>query len=153
VNQIPIDSLNRALLLNDYETKKGAYSDRVCIHIRRKDYPASVSEIFDSDYYSCEIKKFQRMGYSHFDCYSDDLNKARQLLSFLPDNNLQFPELNLQLDSIALLRKMAEYENFILSQSSLAWWASYLAFRNNAKTRVVGKMPISLKFTRNIGPN
>lgn len=153
IDQIQIDSLNRAILLNDSKNKTGEYSNRVCIHIRRKDYPASISDNFGHDYYSKAIAKFQQMGFRQFDCYSDDVYKARQVLSFLPEEMLRFPEINLQLDSISLLRKMAEYENFILSQSSLAWWASYLAFRNNPKVRIEGRLPRSLDFTINIRPN
>lgn len=148
VDQIPTDSLNRVIFLSDSKPNTASHLGRVCIHIRRKDYPTSVSDNFGSDYYSKAIRTFQEMGYNRFDCYSDDINSARQILSCLADNQLRFPETYLALDSITLLREMAGYKNFILSQSSLAWWASYLAFRNNADVRIEGKLPNSLDFTK-----
>jgi len=146
VDQIPIDALNRAILNNLNESAMPETTDRVCIHIRRQDYPQSISKNFGIEYYARAVQKFQDLGFASFDCYSDDISTAKEVLSFLPKGQKQFPETNLGLDSISLLRRMATYRNFVLSQSSLAWWASYLAFRNSPEVRVEAQLPSTLDF-------
>jgi hypothetical protein len=146
VDQIPIDSLNQGILGNLTDSSIPKITDCVCIHIRRRDYPQSVTRNFGIEYYVKAIQSFQDLGFNRFDCYSDDISAAQQVLSFLPQNQKLFPETSLRLDSISLLRKMSTYQNFVLSQSSLAWWASYLSFRNNKDVRIEAQLPPTLNF-------
>jgi len=146
IDQIPIDSLNKAIVSNSNDLSLPKITDSVCIHIRRQDYPQSVSKNFGIKYYVEAIQRFQDLGFTRFDCYSDDISAAQEILSFLPQSQKRFPETNLRLDSISLLRKMSTYKNFVLSQSSLAWWASYLAFRNNQEVRIEAQLSPSLNF-------
>jgi len=146
VNQIPIASLNRVFPRAHVKSNINKVADRVCLHIRRRDYPKSISQQFGSEYYRKAVKKFQNLGFTKFDCYSDDLSAAQEILSFLPESQKHFPETQVTLDSISLLQEMAMYKNFILSQSSLVWWASYIAFRNDSKVRIEGKLSSLLDF-------
>lgn len=146
VDQIPIDLLNLAILGELIKPDFPKITDRVCIHVRRQDYPQSISKNFGIDYYAKAVRKFQDLGFRKFDCYSDDLSAAQNIFSFLPERQKSFPESKFELNSISLLRKMAMYNNFVLSQSSLAWWASYIAFRNNPEVRIESQLPSVLNF-------
>ena len=137
-----------ALLLNDTFIEADLnIHNRVCLHIRRTDTSISESSQFDEDYYSTAVRIFLNRGFVEFDCFSDDIEVAKNILPRNLPVSYNFPEVNLPLNSIKLMQKMSNYDQFIASQSTLVWWACYLAKLRNKDVQIIHKWKPNLDFT------
>lgn len=101
----------------------------ICIHIRLGDYQKnSLHEVCNVNYYEkaiCEIKK--HVDNPVYIIFSDDKNFVREhyqfseTVLFEPDN----------LDDVQTLYLMSKCKHYILSNSSLSWWAQKLSDSTN----------------------
>jgi hypothetical protein len=85
--------------------------------------------------------------FNHFDWYTDDLQISKQILSSVkvaPNSIFQFPDEISEFDGYTLLKKLSAYRNYIPSQSSICWWAFFLAQNCGLQPRIFaekGKFP------------
>ncbi len=102
-------------------------SNSVCVHVRRGDY------FQHADYYGlCQRSYFdnsmalmrQRIAQPHFFIFSDDLVWCRETFE-APD--LSFVDANGSEGAVEELALMASCGHHIISNSTLSWWAAWLA--------------------------
>lgn len=139
-------ALNTLIFGRNDALKNKRIKEIACVHVRRSDYPSSGISNFGWDYYSNSITKMIARGIKEFDCYSDDISEAKKMFPKNDKIRVNFPELESRLNSVELLRAMAAYDHNITSQSSLSWWSSYIAFRNNPKVVIESNWNSGLDF-------
>jgi hypothetical protein len=141
-----ISTLNTFVFGEETLRSTESFKDIACVHIRRADYPINMIGGYGRNYYSKAIDEFVSLGIKTFDCYSDDLIAAQEIFPKTNKIQVRFPEQHTPLNSIELLRRMSYYKYSIASQSSLSWWSSYMAFRNDPKVVIKSNWNSDLDF-------
>jgi hypothetical protein len=106
-----------------------SYKSSVAVHIRLTDFLNS--NPFDVDYYSNSFHKLRAEEIDGIFCFSDDINLAKSLLQTAQITNMTWPEAQGPLSASEFLLEFSRYPIIIASKSSLCWWASFLAWKNN----------------------
>lgn len=127
--------------LSSYENRIVSI-DRVCVHVRRGDYLTNrhwfvkQQEVAPLAYYQEAFTKFRgNLTNPHFDVYTDDEPWAIQAFKHFEHVSV-IPSAALK--PFELLAKMASYQNFVIANSTLSWWAA-VAARAGAKHVIMPK--------------
>lgn len=97
------------------------------VHIRLGDFKQTSWGTLPYSWYRESISCLVDQGIKVIDCFSDDINEARQILSvFSGLVEIRYPEEKSKANPIELLWLLTGYNYFVSSNSSLSWWASYL---------------------------
>ena len=109
----------------------------VCVHVRRGDYLTNRNFLIKNqlvltlDYYLRAFDYFKKNIISpSFEIYTDDETWAKD--TFVKTNDIQVIS-SKHLRPFELLAKMASYQNYIIANSSLSWWAAVLSSSVNKK--------------------
>lgn len=107
-------------------------NDRVCVHVRRGDYLTNrhwlvkQQEVAPLKYYEQAFTRFRSdLIHPRFDIYTDDEPWAIQAFKHMKDVSI-IPSSTLK--PFELLAKMASYQNFVIANSTLSWWAAVAAW-------------------------
>jgi hypothetical protein len=104
------------------------------IHMRFGDFKATTWGILSIDWYNQAIKELDKSGIRHLHVYTDEIATAEKILSYTPHQfSISFPEKKGQFMPDELLWILRQYKTFVSSNSTLAWWASYLNINGNPK--------------------
>jgi hypothetical protein len=104
----------------------------VGIHMRFGDFKSTSWGTLSADWYSKAFNELENRGITHAHIYTDEISVAKELLSGLSHKIIvDFPEAQSKLLPDELLWVMRHYETFVSSNSTLAWWASYLNINKN----------------------
>lgn len=101
-------------------------ANSVCIHIRRGDFLKKSNNlcVCSKEYYMNAIKYIKKIvDRPMFYIFSDDIKDVKQSFNF-DDENILFIEGNRK--DYEEFRLMCSCTNFIISNSTFSWWASYL---------------------------
>lgn len=106
-------------------------ADSVCVHIRRGDYLTNThwfkrqQVALGLDYYEAAISHMKdKLGLVHFHVYTDDEAWAQSMfldrtgVSVIPSGHLSPSQ---------LLTQMAQYQHFVIANSTLSWWSAVLS--------------------------
>ena len=118
----------------------------VGVHIRLQDFLHIPESYLDSSYYLKAISHFVSQNMQTFDCYSDDIFGAKQMLCSLDNLEINYMKSPITATSIDLLISMSKHPYFVCSKSSLCWWARYLHFRENMVNHDFHCWPEKLSF-------
>lgn len=102
------------------------------IHMRFGDFKKTSWGVLPSDWYRAALLQLSQSGIKEVDCFSDDLNDAKQITQGL--NHLirfRFPEERTPLLPHELLYIMSKYRYFVSSNSTLSWWSCYFNSRHD----------------------
>ncbi len=109
----------------------------VCVHVRRGDYLTNRNFLIKNqlvltkDYYLKAFNYFKKNILSpSFEIYTDDETWAKD--TFIKKKDIQVIS-SKHLRPFELLAKMASYQNYIIANSSLSWWAAVLSSAVNKK--------------------
>jgi hypothetical protein len=103
-----------------YERKNGVVS----IHVRRGDFETAEGfSVLPLEYYQKAISHFINLGYSRFIVFSDDIEKAKELLSPIDSLQFTYSEGRTELEDLS---EMSSCEHNILANSSFSFVASWL---------------------------
>lgn len=107
-------------------------SNAVCLHIRLGDYKKIKQHmICTKEYYKRSIKLIQkRYSDAKFFVFSDEVETVKKQFGFDEDNFYYEPADCKDYETLELMKNC---NHFIMSNSSLSWWAQYLSV-NNKKT-------------------
>lgn len=129
---LDLPKFNTCLLLDVdekiFQSEINANKESVAIHVRLTDFTNNLFE------YKENIQSgLNKIGnkFHLFDWYTDDLQTSRKLLSSIqaiPSANFRFPDEFTDFDGTTLLKRLSTYSNYIPSQSSICWWAFFLAY-------------------------
>jgi hypothetical protein len=115
--------------IQDFDKHLGSTSNVVAMHIRLTDFLPE--NPFDADYYIDSLSNISKFPVERIDCFSDDINHAKSLVSGILKCNVEWPEDKEFLSSVEFLEAFSQYDHIIASRSSLCWWASFLAWKRN----------------------
>lgn len=102
---------------------------KVTIHVRLTDFLSIDSNPLRKLYYQNALLNLDSSeNYQFIECYSDDIDRARELLNDIP--GIIFPETTKKLNAIELLSSLANTSVLICSKSSLCWWAAQIVQQN-----------------------
>lgn len=114
----------------EYFTQLAEIENPIIVHVRRGDYMNENGiGIVGLDYYlnAVKIAQAKTSPNAKYWIFSDDLDEAKNLLSFLPKESVRF--IDDQWNSSALtLEIMRLGESFILANSTFSYWAAQLSF-------------------------
>lgn len=98
------------------------------IHIRLGDFRQTQWGVLSGEWYVQALRKLiDRRELRRIDCYSDEIDAAREILKPLNKKVvIQYPEEKFKFLPHELLWTLSTYQSLISSNSSLSWWASYL---------------------------
>lgn len=115
----------------------------VCVHVRRGDYLTNrhwfikQQVVAPFSYYEDAFTHFRNVLNSpHFEMYTDDEPWATATFGKMADVTV-IPSGTLQ--PFQLLAKMSSYQNYVIANSTLSWWAA-VASRSEAKQVVLPKL-------------
>jgi len=126
------DIYNFKILFNDLTYPIFNTDNSVCIHVRRGDYLKlkNLYIILDFDYYYkaiCQIKKINP-DISDFIVFSDDIDLAKELLSF---DHIRFHFVNNEaISDYCQFKMMIKFKYFIIANSTFSLWAAFLSNTN-----------------------
>ena len=117
----PIDKKNKEF----FQLIKSKNS--IGLHIRRfQKSDSSVTNLVER-YYTEAIKViYQQIKTPFFVVFSDDINYAKTLLDFLPDNHIYISHNSDNNSAYADLWLMSHCEHFITANSTFSWWGAWL---------------------------
>jgi hypothetical protein len=112
-------------------------STKICVHIRRGDYLINPNALtLDSEYYDKAINLLAKnIQNPQFHIFSDDESWVEA--KFSGDSRITVVQTS-NLKPLELLKRMAAYQNFIIANSTLSWWAANLSMANK-KTVIMPK--------------
>ncbi len=105
----------------------------ICVHVRRGDYVETAYHgALESDYYIRGVSEIlTRRGHLPIYIFSDDLEWCRKNLNFeVKDVNFVSNHLAGR-DFVLDLYMMSLFENFVIPNSTFAWWAVWLSGKNS----------------------
>ncbi len=110
-------------------------SVNVCgIHMRFGDFIDTSWGVIPSEWYTKILKELERSGVEELHVYSDDIEMAREVLEGIPHGyRIIFPEQHGTFLPHELFWTFRHYQNFVSSNSTLSWWASFLNLNQNPK--------------------
>lgn len=103
----------------------------ISLHIRLGDFVLNGLDVLSSEYYNSAISNFideRGNSKSKVLVFSDDISAARSMMG--ETHRLIFPEEQYTLSPAELFYVLSKSRNFVLSKSTLAWWAGYLGRLN-----------------------
>ncbi len=104
----------------------------VGIHMRFGDFKETSWGTLSLEWYLKTFELLDRQGVKHAHIYSDEIGIARELIQNIPRTfSIEFPEEKKPLRPHELLWTLRHYKNFVSSNSTLSWWASYLNLNEN----------------------
>ena len=110
--------------------------NRAALHIRLGDFKNTNWGVLPSNWYYARVRNLKGLNIDEIDCYSDDIVEAKSLIqSWKLNFTFRFPEVQRQLKPHELLYTLTRYPNFISSNSTLSWWASY--FNQNQRPLIL----------------
>ncbi len=138
-NTFSIDNVNGVELTGDFikrcrEIRENDYS--VCFHIRRGDY---LNEKYREKFLVCTeeyYKKALQYVNEHvpnpkYYVFSDDIDWVRKNYTFFRNQEVEFVDNGGDLAVLYDFLMMKECKHFVMSNSTLSWWAQYLAECDN----------------------
>ena len=109
--------------------KKISLLNSICVNVRRTDFINNPEHnVIDIEYYKNALKKFSKLIGDDFEIYifSDDLKWCKENFSFFKRTN--YVEHDYAGNKFYnYLYLMTNFKNFILPNSSFAWWAAWLS--------------------------
>jgi hypothetical protein len=103
-----------------------APSDVAAIHVRGGDYLSSKAhKTLPERYYIEACRILRARGVKKFVMFTDDPLHADPIMKKISEFGAL--DVNKSLSAIDVLRDMSGYGNYILANSTLSWWASYLS--------------------------
>jgi hypothetical protein len=105
------------------------YADKLLLHLRFTDShtPSDLSHN-KLDYYKLLRLLRTKNDKLLVDCFSDDIVRAEHFLGNIKEEfHINFPEKNMPLNSPELLKTFTQYKTIIASDSTLLWWACFIA--------------------------
>jgi len=110
-------------------------ANKAGVHIRLLDFLPD--NPFDYDYYHRAISKLNELELAGVHFYSDDISHAKKLLRLGSGLEHEWPEENSSLNALEFLAVFSKYDWILASKSSLCWWASFLAWKNNPNLFII----------------
>ena len=102
------------------------------IHMRFGDFKDTSWGSLSSDWYANAFEELNKKEIVHAHVYTDDFRTAKKMLEEIPRTfSISFPEEESPLRPDELLWVLRQYENFLSSNSTLSWWASFLNIHEN----------------------
>jgi len=127
----PFINFLRMKLLTTGDVNDKTSNELICVHIRRGDYLTNKNKgvqqflVVSLNYYENGFKYFKnKFTKPQFEIYTDDEGWALKEFGSRPYINIINTKM---LSPIELLARMASYENYIIANSSLSWWAALLS--------------------------
>lgn len=110
-------------------------SVKVCgIHMRFGDFINTTWGVIPSEWYTKVFKELEASGMEELHIYSDDIEMAREVIGGIPHRyKTMFPEQDGIFLPHELFWTFRHYQNFVSSNSTLSWWASFLNLTQNPK--------------------
>ena len=110
-------------------------SPKVCgIHMRFGDFIDTSWGVIPSEWYTKVFKELEGSGIEELHIYSDDIEMAREVIGGIPHRyKTFFPEQDGTFLPHELFWTFRHYQNFVSSNSTLSWWASFLNLAQNPK--------------------
>lgn len=113
------------------------HKNKVAVHIRRGDYIELQQNLSDLYYKDAVNKILSKNSDSVFDIYTDAEHLDLNLNIFKNVENVYTPDMDI--NSIEALKKMSEYSNYIIANSSFSALAAY--FSKSSKKTVIYPTP------------
>lgn len=108
--------------------------ESVCLHIRRGDYVGTNHQVCTIEYYLKAINEMNKIVKKPiYYIFSDDIKWVRENIVFDKKDNIVY--IDKKNDNYEELRLMYTCKNFIISNSSFSWWASFLS--KNEKKNII----------------
>jgi hypothetical protein len=110
-------------------------STKLCgIHMRFGDFIETSWGVIPSEWYTKVLKELKGSGIEELHIYSDDVEMARQMIECVPHGfKIVFPEQTGTFLPHELFWILRHYQNFVSSNSTLSWWASFLNVSQNPR--------------------
>lgn len=110
-------------------------STKLCgIHMRFGDFIETPWGVIPSEWYTKVLQELETNGIEELHIYSDDLGMARQIIECVPHGfKIVFPEQSKTFLPHELFWILRHYQNFVSSNSTLSWWASFLNVSQNPR--------------------
>ena len=90
--------------------------------------------VIPPEWYSKVFKELERSEIEELHIYSDDIEMAQEMISGIPHSlKINFPEQDETFLPHELFWTLRHYQNFVSSNSTLSWWASFLNLAQNPK--------------------
>lgn len=104
----------------------------VIIHIRRGDYKAETTFGLPGEKYYRSAIDLINLNHSHHPIwvFSDDVNEAREVLSWLPSERVKYIS-DVDEQSAASLMAMRLGCAYIIANSTFSWWGAFLSEARN----------------------
>jgi len=110
-------------------------STKLCgIHMRFGDFIETPWGVIPSEWYTKVLKELETSGIEELHIYSDDIEMARRVIAGVPNGfRTVFPEQRGTFLPHELFWILRHYQNFVSSNSTLSWWASFLNVSQNPR--------------------
>lgn len=110
-------------------------SDKLCgIHMRFGDFIETSWGVIPPEWYRNVFHELEASGIEELHIYSDDIEMARDVLDGIHHGyKTIFPEQDRTILPHELFWTFRHYQNFVSSNSTLSWWASFLNLAQNPK--------------------
>ena len=108
--------------------------DAICLNVRRGDFIGSKNhEVVDLAYYFNAIKnlKIKLKSNPQIFIFSDDIEWCRSNLSKISENVIFVEHVNKEQSSFVDLYLMTRFSNYIIPNSTFAWWGAWLSAAKN----------------------
>ncbi len=113
--------------------KKISSSNSICVNVRRTDFINNPEHnVVDIEYYKEAINKFKKLKGDNLELFifSDDLDWCKENFSFFKKTNyVEHDYAGKKFYNYLYL--MTNFKNFIIPNSSFAWWGAWLSQKNN----------------------
>lgn len=110
---------------------------RVCVHVRRGDYLTNKKFLIKQQttiplsYYVRACEHFDKtLNNPKFEVYSDDEAWVSDVFKGISNVSIIT---STSLAPLDLLARMASYQNYVIANSTLSWWAAVLSFADNKR--------------------
>lgn len=127
-----LPEIRKAFGFEFYESK----AECTFLHVRRSDYLKYplLHPVVNVEYLTQAMKISEERGFTHFACFSDDIDWVRENINKdkFPNYTFEYSEDNSEMVD---LKFMVCCQNSIIANSTFSWWAAYL--NNNPNKFVI----------------